>query len=139
MSTHSEEFVEWIIDHRQVDSDPSNKTIFSDEAHFHLDGIIKRQNSRIWGLTNLHEIVEKQMNPQCVTLWCEFWTGGIIGPYFFENETGQAVNITGAQLSRYDNISSFCLNWMILIWICGFNKTMPQSFFNDDYTTFRFS
>ena len=33
-----------------------------------------------------HVIVEKQMHPQCVTVWCGFWAGGIIGPYFIENE-----------------------------------------------------
>ena len=26
------------------------------------------------------------MHPQRVTVWCGFWEGGIIGPYFFENE-----------------------------------------------------
>ena len=36
------------------------------------------------------------MLPQCVTIWCRFWTGGIIGPYFFENKASQAATITGA-------------------------------------------
>ncbi|KYN44295.1 hypothetical protein ALC56_01266 [Trachymyrmex septentrionalis] len=37
------------------------------------------------------------MHPQRVTVWCGFWAGGIIGPYFFENEAGQAVTVTGAR------------------------------------------
>ena len=30
------------------------------------------------------------MHPQRVTVWCRFWYGGIIGPFFFENEQGAA-------------------------------------------------
>ncbi|XP_036185884.1 DDB1- and CUL4-associated factor 16 isoform X2 [Myotis myotis] len=43
------EFVECIMEQQQVDADFSNKTIFSDEAHFHLDGLVNQQNCRIWG------------------------------------------------------------------------------------------
>ena len=28
-------------------------------------------------------------------VWCGFWAGGIIGPYFFENEAGAAVSVNG--------------------------------------------
>ena len=62
--------------------------IFSDEAHFHLDGYVNKQNCRIWGTENPHVIVEKPMHPARITVWCEFWSGGIIGPFFFENEEG---------------------------------------------------
>lgn len=37
------------------------------------------------------------MHPQKVTVWCGFWAGGVIGPYFFENEAGDAVTINGAR------------------------------------------
>jgi len=30
-----------------------------------------------------------------VTVWCGFWSGGIIGPFFFENEQGAAVTVNG--------------------------------------------
>ena len=33
------------------------------------------------------------MHPQRVTVWCGFWSGGIIGPCFFENEQGAAVTV----------------------------------------------
>ena len=82
------EFVEWIIEHKQVDADFLNKVMFSDEAHFHLDSFVNRQNCRIWVSENPYVIVEKQMHPQRVTVWCGFRAGGIIGPYFFENEAG---------------------------------------------------
>lgn len=91
------EFVEWIMEQQQVDADFSNKIIFSDEAHFHLDGFVNRQNCRIWGSENPRVIVEKQMHPQRVTVWCGFWAGGIIGPFFFENAADQAITVNGAR------------------------------------------
>ena len=71
--------------------------IFSDEAHFEIGGYVNKQNCRIWGEENPRVIFEKQLHPQKVTVWCGFWSGGLIGPYFFENETGQAVTVNGAR------------------------------------------
>ena len=42
-------------------------------------------------------IVEKQIHPQSVTVWCGFWAGGIIGPFFFENVAVQAIAVNGAR------------------------------------------
>ena len=30
-----------------------------------------------------------------VSVWCSFWSRGIIGPFFFENEQGKAVTVNG--------------------------------------------
>ena len=81
------------------------KIILSDD--FHFDGFVNRQNC-VWGSEKPRAISEKQMHPQQnVTVWCGFWAGGIIGPYFFENETGQAATVNGA---RYrDMITQFFL------------------------------
>ena len=38
-------------------------------------------------------IIERPLYPQRVTIWCGFWPGGIIGPYFFVNEAGVAVSV----------------------------------------------
>ena len=35
------------------------------------------------------------MDPQRMTVWCGFWYGGIIGPFFFENEQRAAVTVNG--------------------------------------------
>lgn len=43
------EFVEWIIEYKQVDAVSSSEIILSDEAHFHLDGFVNRQICCIWG------------------------------------------------------------------------------------------
>ena len=71
----------------------AKKIIFSDEAHFDLDGYVKEQNCRIWGTENPHAYIEKPTYPKRVTVWCGFWF--IIGPFFFETEQGEAVTING--------------------------------------------
>ena len=45
-----------------------------------------------------------------VTVWCGFWSRGIIGSFFFENEQGEAVTVNG---DRYRAILA----------IFGFNRT----------------
>jgi len=30
-----------------------------------------------------------------MTIWYGFWSGGIIGPFFFENDQGAAVTVNG--------------------------------------------
>jgi hypothetical protein len=61
----------------------SKKIIFSDEAHFQLDGYVNTQNCRIWGAENLPLILEMSLHAQRATVLCGFWAGGLIGPYFF--------------------------------------------------------
>ena len=58
-----------------------------------LPGI--KQNCRIWGSENPNIIIEKPMLPQRVTVWCEFWYGDIIEPFFFETEQGATVTVNG--------------------------------------------
>lgn len=69
--------------------------LMSDEAHFHLQGHVNKQNSRFWAKENLQIICELPLHSAKVTVWCAIWSGGIIGPYFFEDEKGNAVTVTG--------------------------------------------
>ena len=39
--------------------------------------------------------IEKLTHPKRVTVWCGFWSRGIIGPFFFENEQEKAVTVDG--------------------------------------------
>ena len=71
------------------------KIIFSDEAHFDLGGYVNKQNCCIWGTENPHAYNEKPTHPKRVTVWCGFWSKGIIGSIFFENEQGEAVTVNG--------------------------------------------
>ena len=69
-----------------ADFGKKKKIIFPNEAHFDLGGYVNKQNYRIWGTENPHEYIEKPSHPKRVTVWCGFWSRGIIGTFFFENE-----------------------------------------------------
>ena len=69
--------------------------MFSDEAHFDFGGYVNKQNCRIWGTENPHAYIEMPTHPKRVTVWCGFWSRGIIGPFFFGNEQGEAVTVNG--------------------------------------------
>ena len=77
------------------------KIIFSDEAHFDLNGYVNKQNCLIWGEENPRIIQEQQFYPQRVTVQCSFWTEGVIGPYLFEDKGGQSLIVNG---NRYKEI-----------------------------------
>ncbi|GFV43024.1 transposable element Tc3 transposase [Trichonephila clavipes] len=68
---------------------------FSDEAHFWLNGYVNKQNCRIWSEANPQVYVETPLHPEKLTVWCALWAGGIIGPYFFKNDEGHNVTVTG--------------------------------------------
>ena len=68
------------------------KIIFSDEAHFDLGGYVCRQTK----LSHLgHRKPARITHPKRVTVLCDFWSRGIIGPFFFKNEHGEAVTANG--------------------------------------------
>ena len=71
------------------------EVIFSDEAYFVLGRYLNKQSCCIWGPENPHAYIEKPTHPKRVTVWCRFWSTGIIGPFFFENEHGEAVTVNG--------------------------------------------
>ena len=62
----------------------AKKIIFSGEAHFHLGGYVNKQNYRVWGTENPHAYIEKPTHQKRVTIWCGFWSRGIIVPFFSE-------------------------------------------------------
>ena len=69
--------------------------IFSDEAHLDIGGYVNKQNCRICGTENPHAYIEKLTHPKRITVWCGFYSRGIIWPFFFENEPGEAVTVNG--------------------------------------------
>ena len=71
------------------------KNLFSDKIHFQLNGYVNKQNCRIWSEKNPYIVQERPLHSQRVTVWCAFWSGGVICPYFFENDDGRPVTING--------------------------------------------
>ena len=54
-------------------------TWFSDEAHFHLNGYVNKQNTRFWATQNPHITVANPLHPERVTVWCALSSVGIFG------------------------------------------------------------
>lgn len=67
--------------------------IFSDEANFHVNGHVNKQNSRFWSETNPQQMHQKPLHSPKVVVWAAISARGIIGPYFFENQRGVAVTV----------------------------------------------
>ncbi|GFY31429.1 DUF4817 domain-containing protein [Trichonephila clavipes] len=88
-------FVEWAQNEIAVVPDFHKRILFSDEAHFWLNGYVNKQNCRIWSEANPQVYVETPLHPEKLTVWCSLWAGGIIGPYFFKNDEGHNVTVNG--------------------------------------------
>ncbi|GFU52171.1 hypothetical protein TNCV_4186211 [Trichonephila clavipes] len=71
-------FVEWAQNEIAVVPDFHKRILFSDEAHFWLNGYIKKQNCRIWSEANPQVYVETPLHPEKLTVWCALWAGGIL-------------------------------------------------------------
>ncbi|GFY29467.1 uncharacterized protein TNCV_2626381 [Trichonephila clavipes] len=87
-------FVEWAQNEIAV-PDFHKRILFSDEAHFWLNGYVNKQNCRIWSEANPQVYVETPLHPEKLTVWCASWAGRIIGPYFFKNDEGHNVTVNG--------------------------------------------
>lgn len=67
--------------------------LMSDEAHFHLNGAVNKQNCRYWADENPRQLHAMPLHSPKLTVWCAVGRLGIIGPYFFE-ENGVTVTVT---------------------------------------------
>ncbi|GFT85723.1 putative DD41D transposase [Trichonephila clavipes] len=88
-------FVEWAQNEITFVPDFHKQILFSDEAHFWLNGYVNKQNCRIWSENNPQVYVETPLHLEKLTVWCALWAGGIIGPYFFKNDEGHNVTVNG--------------------------------------------
>ncbi|GFT81620.1 DUF4817 domain-containing protein [Trichonephila clavipes] len=93
---------------------PLNRLIYPktltrcDEAHFWLNGYVNKQNCRIWSEANPQVYVETLLHPEKLTVWCNLWAGGIIGPYFIKNDVGHNVTVNS------DRYRAMITNFFIL-------------------------
>ena len=68
---------------------------FSDEAHFFLAGAMNPNNTVHWGKKRPDEVRSTPPHSQKVMAWIAMRRGGgLIGPFFFEDERGHAVTVT---------------------------------------------
>ncbi|GFW28365.1 hypothetical protein TNCV_4640301 [Trichonephila clavipes] len=71
-------FVEWSQNEIAVVPDFHKRILFSDEAHFWLNGFVNKQNCLIWSEANSQVYVETPLHPEKLTVWCALWAGGIL-------------------------------------------------------------
>ncbi|GFW72111.1 putative DD41D transposase [Trichonephila clavipes] len=71
-------YVEWAQNEIAVVPYFHKRILFSDEAHFWLNGYVNKQNCRIWSETNPQVYVETPLHPEKLTVWCALWAGGIL-------------------------------------------------------------
>ncbi|GFT53909.1 hypothetical protein TNCV_3368321 [Trichonephila clavipes] len=71
-------FVEWAQNEIAVVPDFHKRILFSDEAHFWLNGYVNKQSCRIWSEANPQVYVETPLHPEKLTVWCTLWAGGIL-------------------------------------------------------------
>ncbi|GFY18445.1 hypothetical protein TNCV_2396731 [Trichonephila clavipes] len=71
-------FVEWAQNEIAVVPDFHKRILFSDEAHFWLNGYVNKQNCCIWIEANPQVYVETPLHPEKLTVWCALWAGGIL-------------------------------------------------------------
>lgn len=72
-----------------------NKIIMSDEAHFDLNGNVNKQTCRFWAAENPEIYREKPLHDKRVTVWAGICADCIIGPFFFEDDDGEAISVNG--------------------------------------------
>ncbi|GFX70144.1 uncharacterized protein TNCV_4615821 [Trichonephila clavipes] len=71
-------FVEWAQNEIAVVPNFHKRILFSDEAHFWLNGYVNKQNCRTWSEANPQVYVETPLHPEKLTVWCALWAGGIL-------------------------------------------------------------
>ncbi|GFX73469.1 hypothetical protein TNCV_3402801 [Trichonephila clavipes] len=63
---------------KQQQSVKKIQRMFSDEAHFWLNGYVNKQNCHIWSEANPQVYVETPLHLDKLTVWCALWAGGIL-------------------------------------------------------------
>ena len=84
---------EWFRDMLQEDPDFLNDFWFTDEAHILLSGHVNSKNCIFWGTQPPDEVLERPLHSVKCTVWVALSKHGIIGPYWFEDEEGQAATV----------------------------------------------
>jgi hypothetical protein len=79
--------------------------VMNDEANFHLNGFVNKQNCRFWAVENPRELHQRPLHSSKVTVWCGDSRVGIVGLYFFLRGA-TAVSVISA---RYVDVLNYFL------------------------------
>jgi len=78
-------FIAWLL--VQIDTQPLflNQILWTDESKFTNNGVINKQNNRLWSDVNPHWAVDSRHQTVWGTnVWCGLIGGKLLGPYFYE-------------------------------------------------------
>ena len=81
---------------QMFEEDPELVIVTSDEAHFHLNGNVNKQNFCSWSPMYPRQLHERPLHCDKVRVWAAVANFGVIGPYFFE-ENGRSVTVNSAR------------------------------------------
>ncbi|GFW83399.1 uncharacterized protein TNCV_2544971 [Trichonephila clavipes] len=84
-------FVEWVQNEIAVVPDFHKRILFSDEAHFWLNGYVNKQNCRVWSKANPQVFVETPLHSEKLTFGALY---GLVES-FFKNDEGHNVTVNG--------------------------------------------
>jgi hypothetical protein len=85
------EFPECFLIRCEAEPDFPQQIMWTDEASFKLNGQINKHNSVYWSDSDPHEFIQEELNVTGLTVWAGIWSGGIVGPYFFDGTvTGES-------------------------------------------------
>lgn len=93
------EFARTELDRLDEDANRLNNLLFTDEAHFHLDGSVNRQDWIMWADENPHWFDVRRLHPQKLTVWMGIGVEGVVGPYFWERQ-GNERGINGRWMTE---------------------------------------
>jgi len=77
-------FSQWFLNESNNDDNFFNTVLWTDEAHFFLDGCVYTRNCIIWSDVNPRITVPTSLHPEKVTVWAGFNAKFLLPPYFFE-------------------------------------------------------
>jgi len=86
----------------QIFEEHEDAVIMSDEAHFHLNGTVNKQNC-YWATENTRALHQRTLHSPKVTVWYAVTKECVIGPHFFE-ENGVTVTVNS---HRYTEMINF--------------------------------
>ncbi|GFU82361.1 DUF4817 domain-containing protein [Trichonephila clavipes] len=80
-SVNRRAFAVWAFQKMAEDDDWLSNLLWTDEAHFTLQGSVNTHNCRIWANENPRTVVETPLHDEKVTVWVGFTTSTVIGPF----------------------------------------------------------
>ncbi|GBL88998.1 hypothetical protein AVEN_255159-1 [Araneus ventricosus] len=88
----------------EVDNTCPWNILWTDEAHFYLQGSVNTQNCRIWARENPFQMQPLPLHSQMTTVWCGFTTAFILCPFFYEEISPSGPAICTVNGTRYESL-----------------------------------